>query len=55
MVSCRNHLNSRSLGSSTVVDSVDKEEDQILLSMSPMDSASAGSLEDCDESMQALP
>lgn len=47
-MSCRNHLNSHSLGSPTVVESVDKEEGQILLSISPMDSASVDSLEDCD-------
>lgn len=48
MVSQREHLNSHSLGSPTVVVSIDKEEGQILLSISPMESASVSSLKGCD-------
>lgn len=44
-------LYSYSFSSPTVVGSVDKEEGQILLSISPVESASVGSLEDCDWSM----
>jgi len=48
MVSHSDHMNSHSLGSPTVVGSVDKAEGQIMLCISPTESASVGSLEDCD-------
>lgn len=47
-VSHRNHFSSHSLGSPTVVGSTDKAEGRILLTISPTESASVGSLEDCD-------